>query len=505
MATKQALKDKVNANITDNTSRANTPAKHREVEFDIIDQLITDAERAKLGAVDVIEDGNTEPTIFKTGDNNTISTDANGGRIAGKDNLIDKFVERGLLPKDGPDAIGVGVKIYDWSGRGSGSHTVIDGKLSAGDGNHMVVTANDSYGGGNRGAAGRRITPIASSGTEVDGDVGDKPFVIIDDWYGDVTSYFPNELTDNVTTRYGAGYQKDAKGNIYSPAHTPATYAGNDITAENDLKWAMHSFCYIKGVGETAGGFFRILKATYTAGVGTKIFYDNVGQAFSGSIESIYCSYSPVVLNGGNGQLVGGYKCSTWGYGAFACGVRANAWEDGSAAFGTDTYGLEKNTLVHGKEVVAKRPSQSASSAGAFLEFGDNQSCQMQLRRYAGGGAYQELTTDNAAPNATNQLFLEDNRTYSGFVIVVGREINEDKHFGYMIKFVAYRNEGAATVTVLSSDVETLGESVVGASAVVTADVVNGCLSVRADGGAGNDVRWHANIFWSEVKGNPIV
>ena len=318
---------------------------------------------------------------------------------------------------------------HGWSNHVEGTSSLADGKISHAEGNTCICSANDAHAEGNRTVAGRRYYRNPAGGFLTDGSedagsgLGALSYVLIpDDPYGDVSSYFPNPLTDNVTTRYGAGAQKDSNGNIYGPTSTgtwtPAVWPNSDpftgnvhdpahapIT-ENDLEWAMHPVCILRGSpSETAIGHRFIAKATYTAGIGTKVYFRGTVPGSSGNVLGIYSSYSPVVLSGGNGQHAEGLLTSTWNYGAHAEGAYTRAWGYGAHSEGRETaasgyyahsegYQTEASGMgarATGQQSRATRDWQQAHSPGQRAKKGDSQTTTIDYAKSCAGAGWHEI------------------------------------------------------------------------------------------------------------------
>ncbi len=232
-------------------------------------------------------------------------------------------------------------KIFSWYNLAAGAGNLVDAKIGAAIGNTNICTANDSFVCGNRNVVGRRQWGIYDDGGSQGVDdpglgVGNRAYVIIADKYGDVTGFFPNAQFDaaKVLACYGAGATID-NGNIYASGYT----------APVDLTWAMHPYMIVRDAAvETGITLIKILKATYTGGVGTKIWYDSPTELYA-AISFVYGSYSPVVavygIQGGNGHFGGGRLSSTWGYGAGAVGTLTRAWNKNAFAqgFGAEARG----------------------------------------------------------------------------------------------------------------------------------------------------------------------
>lgn len=258
----------------------------------------------------------------------------------GQNNQVKNVAERGSQALCG-HAEGLNNKVLDLYGHAEGANCIVDGKISHAEGNTVICTANDSHAEGNRTVAGRRYYPNITFNSEDAGDgLGVLQYVLIPDAEGDVTSYFPNILTDNIETRYGAGATKDVNGNILPPA------------PDNFLQWAMHSICILRGTSEQNIAFVSIAKAVYTVGVGTKVYY--YGEKPFTSLIGIYSSYSPILLGGGNGQHAEGIFTSSWGYGAHAEGFYTRAWRHYAHTEGYKTKASgEGGTHAEGYETIA--------------------------------------------------------------------------------------------------------------------------------------------------------
>lgn len=333
---------------------------------------------------------NIESTLL-SGENNIIESE--NSVAFGDQNQILNVTERDSN-SDYSFVEGYNNIVQEWYGHAEGTGTIADGKIAHAEGNQSVCSANDSHAEGNLTVAGRKRYTKSSSGTEDAGDgLGTKPYIVVADSEGDVSSYFPNELTDNITTRYGAGAQKDDKGNIYPNGMTPATYSGDIITAANDLKWAMHSYCIIKGSGEGDKGFFRILKAVYSGGSGTKIYYENSGEAYSGNIAAIYSSYAPTVvvegIQGGNGSHVEGRQTSTYGYGSHAEGQLTKAWNSYAHAEGNQN--LASGIASHVEGYVNKATGDYSHAEGnGTLSSGESSHAEGLLTTASGDYSHAE-------------------------------------------------------------------------------------------------------------------
>jgi len=299
--------------------------------------------------------------------------EANGNAMiaGGIGNTVNKVTVRATNPTSA-HVEGHDTEAQGWYGHAEGAGSLAEGKISHAEGNDTICTANDSHSEGNLTATGRRwyadvsseqvISPLTASSEDAGDGLGVLQYVLLPATFGDQTSYFPNPLTDDVTGRYGAGAQLDTKGNVYHSSHTPAVWTGDVPTTPNDLQWAMHPFCIMRGPEETDWAFAQIAKATYGGGQ-TKVYY--IGAKPFATITCILGSYSPVLLDGGQGQHAEGWMSSASGYGAHAEGSMTRAW-------GFATHAEGRASAATGGYSHAEGRSTTASGDGSHAEGRDN-------------------------------------------------------------------------------------------------------------------------------------
>ena len=409
-----------------------------------------------------------------------VASAANGFIAGGKNNKIAAIVIRDSDPTDG-FAAGRGNRIIDWAGGAIGSTNLNDSKIGVVFGNSNVLSANDSVVNGNLNAGGRRSYYNITTGSEDAGSsLGVLQFVLIPALEGDVTSFFPNPLTDAVTTRYGAGAQMDAKGNIYASGFTPAVWTGDVPTTPNNLRWALHSQAVVRGPAEVNIEYINIKKATYAAETGTKVYYS--GAMPFASLTCIMSSYAPGVsvgnVFGGNGHNVSGRQASSWGYAAFVAGFRCRAWAyaadagnyfaqalgnysfarnyytkargENSFAIGHTTEAIGKTSVATGLESIAKRELQQSYATGKRVVAGDDQSFKIAYSgTYSNAGWWQIHVLREC----------EDLRAYNLDIMVLGRQIagtagTVGDTFAY--RFQACVKRDGSTYTVLGTPIRTL-------------------------------------------------
>lgn len=341
-----------------------------------------------ISDVDINAAADIDPTKIAgtalTRDLVTVDEDNGNAMIAGGvGNTINKVVSRDTSPISA-HVEGTNTEAQGWRGHAEGTGSIAEGKISHAEGNNTICTANDSHAEGNMTAAGRRMYPVESTGSEDAGDsLGVLQYVVIPAVEGDVTSYFPNPLTDDVTGRYGAGAQLDVKGNVYESGMTPAVWTGDTPTTVNDLQWAMHSVAVMRAVQEYKPVFVSIAKAVYSGGK-TKVYY--LGDKPFTNIEFVYSAYAPGVLEGRNGHHAEGYKTSTWGYGAHAEGHTTRAWGRTAHAEGQSSQALNNYTHAEGYQ---------AKASGSISHAEGDRTVASGLRSHAEGN--QTVASGDAA------------------------------------------------------------------------------------------------------------
>lgn len=308
-------------------------------------------------------------------------------------------------------AEGYSNRAHDWYGHAEGSGCIVDSKIGHVEGNGTICSTNDGHAEGNRTVAGRRYFESGvTTGAEDAGDsLGVLNYVLIPDSEGDVTSFFPNALIDNVTTRYGAGTQKDSVGNIYPSGMTPAVWDGDTLVTENSLMWAMHRICILRGSAENDIDYVTIAKCTYTSGVGTKVYY--YGDNPTTNTKGIYTSYCPVLLGGGNGAHSEGYFTSAWGYGAHSEGYYSRAWHNGAHAEGRNAQALGEYSHAEGYFADANGAYSHAEGQEADA---NGQASHAEGRRTVASGLYSHAEGNTSVASGESSHAEGDGNTASG-------------------------------------------------------------------------------------------
>jgi hypothetical protein len=352
-----------------------------------------------------------------SGDNNDITDD--NSLASGADNTIQPILNMGKDAFSG-SVSGNNNRIHDWAGAANGIGNLVDGKIASAQGNSNVSSSNDGVALGNRTWNGRKYYPDVTSGSEDAGSgLGVLQYVNIPDVEGNVIAYFPNAIfsTEDVTTYYGVGAQKDTLGNIYPSGFTPAVWSGTTLVTANDLTWALHRIAVLKGLGETQIAYITIAKVVYTSGDGTKIYY--LGAKPYDTLIGVASSYSPAVdvqrSTGGKSCITAGLFCSSWGEAANASGQHTRAWAPSTRAagyysnalnFAADASGKETNATGENSQSANDRTEASGESSNAegilSVASGTYSKAQNQQTIASGQASYAyNRETEAAASNAS--------------------------------------------------------------------------------------------------------
>lgn len=280
-------------------------------------------------------------------------------------------------------AFGTLNKLYSWWNLAGGAGNYVDGKISSAFGNTNIATANDSHVDGNRNVIGRKSYPVLSQGVDNPGlGIGNRAYVIVDELEGDVTAYFPNSQLDGNTSYINANYE------------TGYTISGGYVTnpANPEDTWRMPPYMILRSSSEeTDISLRKILKADYSGGVGTKIYYDTTASVYP-TISWVYGSYAPTVkVHGvapGNGLHGSGLFTSAYGTAAQAGGGFTRAWASyanaqnlsttatgvAATAFGFSTNANVYAHLVGGRYNVGGGTSDGWVTGDPLFELGNGTS-----------------------------------------------------------------------------------------------------------------------------------
>ena len=211
---------------------------------------------------------------------------------------------------------------------------------------------------------------------------------------------------------------------------------------------------------------------TYGARATGAIAMGDRNQATNGNST---CVGGQLSTAGGGASLVSGAGCST-----------------GTNSFGSVAVGNGATNTVAGK----------FSFAGTYYSstFGTSQMGMICLSNTTPGAAATVLTSNGGAASTINQLILPDNtaHAFSGIVVARQKSTGGTQSAAWSVSGLIRREAGAGTTTLVASTV-TVISNVPGWTLALSADTVNGGLSVTATGAAATDIRWHVKLDSSEV------
>lgn len=292
---------------------------------------------------------------------------------AGENNIISDWPARGFWHSI-QVAFGYANRVFGRCGIGMGVGTIVDGIYGVALGNGAICSGNDSVAMGGQSVTGRRkYLPIAHGADSLHGlGGGNKGFVLIDPTEGDVTPIFPNT-------------------NVYDP-NNPGV-----------LVWALHPYCILI-YAENPATFYLIIKSEYTAGVGTKVWYDNATDL--GANYYIFSSYAPQIPVGfvpGNSMTAEGKNTNAAGGGAHSEGISTKAWAGGAHAEGLETkatggaahaegrYNIASNSSAHaeGESTIASGENSHTEGTITYAE-GENSHSEGNLTHASGKNSHVE-------------------------------------------------------------------------------------------------------------------
>jgi len=191
----------------------------------------------------------------------------------------------------------------------------------------------------------------------------------------------------------------------------------------------------------------------------------------------------------GNATSVGGQLSTAGGGASFVSGSGCST---GFNSFGSVALGNGAANTVAGK----------FSFAGTYYSstFGTSQMGMICLSNTTPGAAATVLTSTGGAASTINQLILPDNtaHAFSGIVVARQKSTGGTASAAWSVSGLIRREAGAGTTTLIASTV-TVISNVPGWTLALSADTVNGGLSVTATGAAATDIRWHVKLDSSEV------
>ncbi len=218
----------------------------------------------------------------------------------------------------------------------------------------------------------------------------------------------------------------------------------------------------------------------------------------------------------GQRATIGGQNNTAAGVGATVSGGDVNtagslgstvAGGRGNGAFGQDSW-IPGGFFAHTRGAVGK----GAWASGRLASDGDAQAGEQVLRRQTTDAAAARLSSDNAAPGASNTVNLPNNGTFLVRLMVVARQVGgaagtAGDSAGWTLEALVRRGATAAsTALVGGGGGAALAPAFADAAAAgwrlaVAVDATNGGLAVSATGEANKTVNWVARVLSAEAVG----
>jgi len=208
------------------------------------------------------------------------------------------------------------------------------------------------------------------------------------------------------------------------------------------------------------------------------------GTIAGGSANTVSALYATVA--GGIGNTASGQRASITG------GTLNTADAKQSTVVG-GTYGTTKGII--GYAVMPANDAPIESKAGV------SQSGVLVLGVQTTNNTATRLRTNSTTSAATNQLALADNSAMTVFGTVVANVTGGGDTAGWTFTATAKRGSGAASTTLIASNITEVAKDTGAGSWNIDVDVdtTNGCLRVNVVGQASTTIRWVATLYAAEV------
>lgn len=257
------------------------------------------------------------------------------------------------------------------------------------------------------------------------------------------------------------------------------------------------------GVSAFVAGFGNRTSANYAISVG----YLNVSSgtaAFStGASNTSSGNYSATFGQSNTASqqhaFAFGSSNSVSGAGSGAFGYSNTAGGSGAYALGEDCSASGAYSIAHGYRADARGLHGVTSRAGGqFTARGDAQSMAGVLRLATTDATPAVLSTDGAAPSATNQYALPNNSCYVFKAIVAVRENATGDSASWEVTFHIKRGANAASTALVGTPSVTPIGADSGAATwalAVTANTTRGAPDFTVTGEAAHTLRWVTDVY----------
>tara|TARA_R110002096_G_scaffold159079_6_gene324780 strand:- start:853 stop:2337 length:1485 start_codon:yes stop_codon:yes gene_type:complete len=205
-------------------------------------------------------------------------------------------------------------------------------------------------------------------------------------------------------------------------------------------------------------------------------------------------------------SLAMGYGAAADGSYALALGVYAKAGASRSIAISAESSGyyteaLQSQSVAIGTRAKADVVGKFAFANGAFNTNGDSQVGIFSMRCDTTDATAEQLRSNTATPNTTNQVILPNNSAYffSGTIIAREQASAGTDVGAWEIKGAIRREANAASTVLIKSTTDDFNVPT-GWAVALTADTTNGGLAITVTGAAATNIRWVCSVTTSEVS-----
>ena len=323
-----------------------------------------------------------------------------------------------------------------------------------------------------------------------------------------------------------ASARPSASGSAAVAIGSTATASGTSSFATNNsiasgtqsiaLGGATASANYSTSIGQNSGNFGS--QAVISAGaMALGGSYASGFDSFAAAINSTSSSYGALLTcavaigqngkaNNSNAAVFGGAFNVASGIGSVAIGGTAGTTASGAGAVAIGgangaAVASAQNSIALGENatVPTVKGKFAFSSDGGFA-VGGSQYGNLVLRRQTTDATASTLGSDGAAGAGTNQAILPNNsaQAFTGTVVARRQASGGTQSAAWTIEGLI-RREGTAASTTLVTSTVTVISNVPGWTLALSADTVNGGLTITATGALATNIRWVATVQTSEV------
>lgn len=183
----------------------------------------------------------------------------------------------------------------------------------------------------------------------------------------------------------------------------------------------------------------------------------------------------------------------------YTTGADATASGNNGVAIGNGASAQAANSIALGEQSVTRHHGALMQSAGRYTVSGDAQ---------VGSYIMKAVTTSNLpkfmyldGPTGTTPLQLPDNSTWTYKITITAHRADiNDARAGYFAKGMIFRQSGAGSTALQGFPaIEVISETNSIWNINISADNVNGCLSIMVTGESSKTIRWLAHVETVEI------